>query len=266
MAAFMRAHLGDGAVDETRILDAETIEAMHSRHHVRHPAVTNWRYGFHEYGNPDANLIGHSGATVNFTSYLLLAPDDDVGIFVAYNSNPSELPKAIVDEIVAEYELQPAPTTPTPTSRPGGQERAETVAGEYSLTYLPQSGPLQVVDLLEHLTVESAASGRLRTTTLDGDAQQWVETDPYVYEEIGGHGVLAFEVTDGDVDVLNMNSEPTGVYQPVPFHERQVAAGSVLGTAVSGFGLSLAGWGGHSVCQQWNQYRATDDSDTEDAE
>jgi hypothetical protein len=63
-----------------------------------------------------------------------------------------------------------------------------------------------------------------------------------------------------------MNSEPTGVYQPVPFHERQVAAGSVLGTAVSGFGLSLAGWGGHSVCQQWNQYRATDDSDTEDAE
>jgi CubicO group peptidase (beta-lactamase class C family) len=266
MAAFMRAHLGDGAVDETRILDAETVETMHSRHHVRHPAVTNWRYGFHEYGHPDANLIGHSGATVNFTSYLLLAPDSDIGIFVAYNSNPSELPKAVVDEIVAEYELQPAPTTPTPTSRPGGEERAETVAGEYSLTYLPQSGPLQVVDLLEHLTVESAASGRLRTTTLDGGAQQWVETDPYVYEKIGGHGVLAFEVTDGDVDVLNMNSEPTGVYQPVPFHERQVAAGSVLGTAVSGFGLSLAGWGGHSVCQQWNQYRATDDSDTEDAE
>jgi CubicO group peptidase (beta-lactamase class C family) len=266
MAAFMRAHLGDGAVDETRILDAETVETMHSRHHVRHPAVTNWRYGFHEYGNPDANLIGHSGATVNFTSYLLLAPDSDIGIFVAYNSNPSERPKAVVDEIVAEYELQPAPTTPTPTSRPGGQERAETVAGEYSLTYLPQSGPLQVVDLLEHLTVESAANGRLRTTTLDGDAQQWVETDPYVYEEIGGHGVLAFEVTDGDVDVLNMNSEPTGVYQPVPFHERQLVTGGVLGTAVSGFGLSLAGWGGHSAWQQWKQYRATDDSDMEDSE
>ncbi|QLH81990.1 serine hydrolase domain-containing protein [Halosimplex pelagicum] len=176
MAAFMSAHLGGGAVGDTRILDAETAETIHSRHHVRHPAVTNWRYGFHEYGNPDANLLGHSGATVKFTSYLLLALDHDIGIFVAYNGNPSEGPKAVVDEIVAEFDLQQAPTTPTPTWRSGGQERAETVAGEYSLTHLPQSGPLQVVDLLEHLTVEPADNGRLRTTILEGDGRQWVET------------------------------------------------------------------------------------------
>ena len=238
---------------------------MHSRHHVRHPEVTNGRYGFHEHGNPDANLIDHSGATVNFTSYLLLAPDDDVGIFVAYNRNPSELPKAVVDEIVAEYELQRAPPTPTPTSRPGGQERAETVADEYSLTYLPQSGPLQIVDLLEHLTVEPATNGRLCTTTLEGDARQWMETDPYVYEEVGGHDVLAFEVTDGEVDALNMNREPAGVYRPVPFHERQRLTGSVLGTAVSGFGLSLAGWGGHSAWQQWKQHHVDDGPDMEDS-
>jgi hypothetical protein len=262
----MRAHLGDGAVGNTRILDADTAKVMHSRHHSRHPAVTNWRYGFHEYGNPDANLIGHSGATVNFTSDLLLAPDYDVGIFVAFNSNPSEGPKAVVDEIVAEFDLQQAPTTPTPTSRPGGQERAETVAGEYSLTYLPQSGPLQVVDLLEHLTVEPAANGRLRTTTLEGDARQWVETEPYVYEEVGGHDVLAFEVTDGEVDVLNMNSEPTGVYQPVPFHERQLITGGVLGTALSGFGLSLVGWGGHSAWRRWKQYHTDQGSGVEDSE
>jgi CubicO group peptidase (beta-lactamase class C family) len=266
MAAFMHAHLNNGTADETRILDAETAVAMHSRHHVRHPAVTNWRYGFHEYGNPDANLIGHSGATVNFTSYLLLAPDHDVGIFVAFNSNPSEGPKAVVDEIVAEYELQQASTTPTPTPRSGGQERAETVAGEYSLTYLPQSGPLQVVDLLEHLTVEPAANGRLRTTTLEGDARQWVETEPYVYEEVGGHDVLAFEVTDGEVDVLNVNSEPTGVYQPVPFHERQLVTGGVLGTALSGFGLSLVGWGEHNAWQQWKQYPTDEGSGVEDSE
>jgi len=266
MATFMRVHLDDGAVGDRPILDADTAKAMHSRHHVRHPAVTNWRYGFHEYGDPDANLIGHSGATVNFTSYLLLAPNHDVGIFVAFNSNPSEGPKAVVDEIVGEYELQQAPTTPTPTSRPGGQERAEIVAGEYSLTYLPQSGPLQVVDLLEHLTVEPAANSRLRTTTLEGDARQWVETEPYVYEEIGGHDVLAFEVTDGKVDVLNMSSEPTGVYQPVPFHERQLLTGGVLGTALSGFGLSLVGWGGHSAWRQWEQYRTDEGSGMEDSE
>ncbi|AEH39251.1 serine hydrolase domain-containing protein [Halopiger xanaduensis] len=266
MAAFMSAHLGGGSIDDRRILDTATAELMHSRHHVRHPAVTNWRYGFHEYGNPDANLIAHSGGTVNFTSHLLLAPDHDVGIFVAYNSNPSELPAAVVEEIVEEYGHQPAPTPPIPTSEPGGRERAETVAGEYSLSYLPQSGPLQVVDLLEHMTVEPADNGDLRTTTLEGDARKWIETEPYVYEEIGGHDVLAFEVTDGAVNVLNMSSEPTGVYQPVPFHERQLVSGGVLGTAIFGFGLSLVGWGGHSAWRQLKQHRTSDKPDMEDSE
>ncbi len=266
MATFMSAHLGNGAVGDTRIIDAETADAMHSRHHVRHPAVTNWRYGFHEYGDPDTNLVAHSGATVNFTSYLLLAPDRDVGIFVAYNTNPSEPPKAVVDEVVTEYDLQLAPTTPTPTSESRGRERATTVAGEYSLSYLPQSGPLQVVDLLEHLTVEPADNGRLRTTTLDSDAREWIETEPYVYRDVVGHDVLAFEVTDGTVDVLHMSSEPTGVYQPVPFHERQLVTGAVLETALSGFGLSLVGWSGHSAWQQWKHRRTEDCSDTEDGE
>lgn len=266
IAAFMSAHLGTGSVGDRKILDADTVNTMHSRHHVRHPAVTNWRYGFHEYGNPDANLIGHSGATVNFTSYLLLAPDHDAGIFIAYNSNPRDGPKTVVDEIVTEYELQPAPTTPTPTSSEGSQERAETVAGEYSLSYLPQSGPLQVVDLLEHLTVEPANNGRLRTTTLEGNAREWVETEPYVYQEIGSHDVLAFEVTGGDVDVLNMSSEPTGVYQPVPLHERQLVTGVVLGTALSGFALSLAGWDGYSAWRRWQQYRSDNESAGRDTE
>ncbi|WP_336000210.1 serine hydrolase domain-containing protein [Halorientalis halophila] len=266
MASFMSAHLGDGAVGNTRILESETADRMHSRHHVRHPAVTNWRYGFYEYGDPDANLIAHSGATVNFTSHLLLAPDHDVGIFVAYNSNPKELPAAVVDEIVAAYDLQAAPTPPTPTLRPGGQERAETVAGEYSLTHLPESGPLQIVDLLEHLTVKPIDDGRLRTSTLGGDTRQWVETEPYVYQETGGHDALAFEVTDGDVEVVNMSSKPTAVYQPVPFHERQLVTGSVLGTALSGFGLSLAGWGGHTGRQLWNQHRSENDPGVGDLE
>lgn len=265
MASFMSAHLGDGAVGNRRILDVETAKRMQSRHHVRHPAVTNWRYGFYEYGDPDANLIAHSGATVNFTSHLLLAPDHDIGIFVACNSNPSELPAAVVDEIVAEYDLQAAPTEPTPTSRPGSQRRAETVAGEYSLTYLPESGPLQIVDLLQHLTVEPIDDGRLRTSTLEGDSRQWVETEPYVYRETSGHDVLAFEVTDGDVEVMNMSSEPTGVYQPVPFRERQLVTGSVLGTALSGFGLSLTGWGGLSAWKQWRQHRSDARSEMEES-
>lgn len=266
MATFMSAHLGDGAVGDARILDTESADTMRSRHHVRHPAVTNWRYGFHEYGDPDANLLAHSGATVNFSSYLLLAPDHDVGVFVAYNSNPSDPPKSVVDEIVTAFDLQPAPPTPTPTSKSGRQERAEVVAGAYSLSYLPQTGPLQVVDLLEQLTVEPMDNGDLRTTTLGGDAREWVETEPSVYREVGGHDVLAFEVTNGAVKGLKMSSEPTGVYEPVPFRERQLVTGGVSGAALSGFGLSLVGWAGHGAWQQWKHRRSEEVHNAGDAE
>lgn len=266
MAAFMRAHLGAGAIGNTRILNGDVVRRMHDRHHVRHPAVTNWRYGFHEYGDPDANLIAHSGATVDFTSHLLLAPDHDVGIFLAYNTNASEHPATVVDELVAEYGLEPEPTTPTPVSKPDGRERAETVAGEYSITSLPRSGPLHVVDSLQRVTVAPANGGSLRTTTLDGGTRRWIETEPYVYREVGGHDTLAFDVTDGDVEVMAMSSEPTGVYLPVPFHERQLLTGGVLGTTLAGFGLSLAGWGGLRIRRQWKRHRTDRDSRRESPE
>lgn len=264
MVAFMSTHLGDGAVSNTRILSADATQTMHEQHHMRHPAVTNWRYGFHEYGNPDADLIGHSGATINFTSHLVLAPEHDIGIFVNYNSNSNEPPAAVIDEIIAELDLQPSPTMATPTPRPSDQERADTVAGEYSITYLPQSGPLQVVDFLERVSVKPAGNGRLRTETLSGDTREWVETDPYVYRKVGGHDVLAFEVADGNVTAMNMSSEPTGVYQPVPFHEQQIVTGSVLGSALSGFGLSLIGWSAVGAWRQWKHRNTTSENDTEE--
>ncbi|WP_311174113.1 serine hydrolase domain-containing protein [Halobellus ordinarius] len=265
IAWFMRAHLRNGAVGNTQILQAGTARRMRERHHVRHPAVTNWRYGFHEYGNPGSGVIGHSGATVHFSSHLVLLPASDVGIFVNYNSNNNDYPPpaTVIDDILTEYGLQSPPTEPTPITEPESHERATEVAGEYSLTSLPRSGPLQVVDLLEHVSVEPAADSRLRTTTLDGHTRYWVETEPYVYQAVNGHDVLAFEVTDGAIEGMYLASEPTGVYQPVPSHERQLVTGSVLGGTLTGFGLSLAGWGGQAAWRQWTQYRTDEDSDTE---
>ena len=265
MTAFMWAHLGNGEVGATSVLHPDTLGTMHERHHVRHPAVTNWRYGFHEYGHPDANLIGHSGATINFTSQLVLAPDHEIGICVTYNTNDQdgEGPAQAVDEILANFGLLPAPTRPSSSPDQGWQERSEMISGEYSLTYLPQSGPLQVVDLLEHVTVESVGNGRIVTTSLDGDPREWIETEPYVYQEVGGHDTLAFEVAAGEVTAMNMSSEPFGVYQPVPFHERQLVTGGILGGALSGFGLSLVGWGAVGAKRTWDHRRASGHRNTE---
>jgi CubicO group peptidase (beta-lactamase class C family) len=253
MAAFARAHLGGGTVDGRTVLDAETVERMHDTHYERHPAVNNWRYGFYEYGPPDAGIVAHSGGTVHFSSELALVPDSDVGVFVSYNRrSESASPTDVVDAVLDEFDLLPDPRAPSPTSGPAVRERADRVAGEYRTTMVGRNGPTKALGLLERLTVEATDDGGLVTEAMGGDRRTWIETDPYVYRERDGRDVLAFDVEDGDVAAAHLSSAPQGTYRPVPVHERRLVSGGVLGAATLGFLLSLLWWAGRGA---WRRVR-----------
>ncbi|SDK43291.1 serine hydrolase domain-containing protein [Natronorubrum texcoconense] len=260
MASFMRAHLDDGAVDDARILEPETVATMHDTHHERHPELTDWRYGFYEYGATDADLLAHSGGTMHEASKLVLAPEDDVGIFVSYNLRDDAAPPGdVVDEILEAYELQPEPESDADvlegaTPDEAG-ERADAVAGEYRTTMAPTDGPEQVVDLAMRFSVEATGDGRLESDTLGFNEQEWVETEPYVYHEVGGHDVLVADVVDGEVESLHASSAPMLAYEPVAAHERTLVVGSSVGVAVLGFALSVLGWIGFATWRRVQAWR-----------
>jgi CubicO group peptidase (beta-lactamase class C family) len=249
MAAFMRAHLNDGAVEDGRILEAGTVDTMHRRHHVRHPAVNNWRYGFYEHGPVGGGAIGHSGSTGSFESQLVLVPGQDVGVFVGYNAAPSGgVVAGDVDRILREYDLLPGTPPPTPATASGRRRRAEAVAAEYAATaFSYDDGPERALGLLSRVTVDTVGDGRLATRTLTGSGiggSEWVETDPYVYREVGGDDVLAFDVADGSVGRMYVSSVPQTAYEPVPLADRAPVTGGVVAGAAGGFLLSLLGWAG----------------------
>lgn len=254
MATFMCAHLGYGPADE--LLGDEALTTMHSEHYSRHPAVTGWRYGFYEHGNPAGNYIGHGGATVYYTSWLGLLPEHDVGIFVGFNSRGPTNPGEIADEVVAAYDLQPAMGDVDPTTGPKSQERANTVAGEYeSVANSPQSGHLQLLGVLNRLSVEADGDGTIVTTSISAEPTEWVEVRPYVYRERGGDNILAADVADGHVTALHLNSAPQTTFEPVATHEQQTVVLGSLGAPVAGFGLSLTGWAGHRTWRWIQRYR-----------
>ena len=260
MATFMHAHLGDGAVGDARILESETVETMHDTHYERHSELNDWRYGFYEYGAADADLLAHSGGTLHESSKLVLAPEDDVGIFVSYNArNDAAPPSDVVDEILEAYDLQPEAESDTNTlegaTPDGAGERADAVAGEYRTTMTPEDGPEQVVDLAMRLSVEATGDGRLESDTLGFNEQEWVETEPYVYHEVGGHDVLVADVADGEVEALHANSAPMLAYEPVALHERTLVAGGALAVALLGFALSALGWIGLAARRRWRSWR-----------
>jgi CubicO group peptidase (beta-lactamase class C family) len=95
MARFMIAHLQDGRnsdadIPEARILKEVTTQQMHSTLYTPDPRILGTAYGFFDFSDNGQRTLGHSGATLGFRTLLLLLPDQNLGVFVAYNSMGGE--------------------------------------------------------------------------------------------------------------------------------------------------------------------------------
>jgi CubicO group peptidase (beta-lactamase class C family) len=91
MARFMIAHLQDGRysdanIAEARILNESTMQQMHSTVYTPDPRLLGTAYGFFDFSDDGQRTIGHSGYIPPMYSLLLLLPDQNLGVFVAYNS------------------------------------------------------------------------------------------------------------------------------------------------------------------------------------
>lgn len=256
MAAFMSAHLGEGAVGDARILEPETARTMHSTHFDRHPAVNGWAYGFWEEGRPEDDILGHGGATIHYLADHVISLDHNVGIFVGYNSRAGGggAPREVVKEIVDKYDLGFEAYSPESPTDPDTVERTDRVAGEYGPTVEYESALGEMVLRMEHQTVKVTDNGELVLIDVTGEElARFVETDPYVFKEADGHDVLAFDVENGDVVRAHLSSAPTASLTPVPFHERTLVTAGTTGVALGGFLLSVLGWGGLGGWRWWQR-------------
>ena len=86
MARFMIAHLQKGRFGEIRILEEETANLMHSQLFTHDPHVVGNAHGFWEMRYNNIYALEHGGDTLLFHSFLVLIPEHNTGIYVAYNS------------------------------------------------------------------------------------------------------------------------------------------------------------------------------------
>jgi CubicO group peptidase (beta-lactamase class C family) len=95
MARFMIAHLQDGRysdanIAEARILNKSTMKQMHSTLYTPAPRLLGTAYGFFDFSDNGQRTIGHLGESDPINTLLLLLPDQNLGVFVAYNSQGGE--------------------------------------------------------------------------------------------------------------------------------------------------------------------------------
>jgi CubicO group peptidase (beta-lactamase class C family) len=201
VARFMIAHLQGGfygdASTEMRILEETTAQQMHTTQYTPDPRFLGIAYGFFDFSQNGQRTIGHRGVARPMNSLLLLLPDQNLGVFVTYNSagggylaDPhSGLQNAFFDHYYPASAVAPVQPAADFT------EQAGRFVGSYRQTAFPYTSFLKVAGLMGGMTAEisESADGTLLLTYPDyGLELGFVEAEPLYFRQVDGPFSLAF--------------------------------------------------------------------------
>jgi CubicO group peptidase (beta-lactamase class C family) len=250
VAKFVRAHLQGGATDDGRVLEPESVDAMHRRRFGADDRLNGMCFGFYELSRDDVRIVGHAGDTELFHSLLVLLPDRDVGLFVSYNSPGGiQARREFLDAFVEQYYPSDDRTPAVPDERPA---RAPELTGTYRSIRMPYTTSEKLVGALDTVSVSVDGSGRLVTTSALSGTQQWVQRESLYFEEVGGSDALAFGETDDGVSHLFFDSRPPTAYSRIAAWEEPLVHGAVLAVSLLVFVSALLGW---PAAAAWRRYR-----------
>jgi CubicO group peptidase (beta-lactamase class C family) len=204
MARFMIAHLKDGRgsnenIPEARILEETTMQQMHSTLYTPDPRFLGIAYGFFDFSYNGQRTIGHRGYSAPMHSLLLLLPDQNLGVFVNYNSaGGGNIADPHVGFQKAFYDHYfPAPAV-EPLQPPADfAERAGRFVGIYRQTAFPYTSFQKVGSLFGGQTavVSDSGDGTLLFSTDFGEGR-FVEVEPLYFRQVDGPRSAVFREDD----------------------------------------------------------------------
>ena len=226
MARFMLMHLQGGfygdASTEIRILEESTARKMQSVLFAPDPRILGNAYGFFEFSDNNQRVIGHSGSGEPMESMLLLLPDQNLGVFVAYNSlGAGELNRQHFGFQRAFFDhYYPAPAVESIQPPADFAERADRFVGAYKWTmssyttlekYFALMGPT--------INVNNPGDG---TLLLESPFGNWsiVEEEPLYFRFVDSAYHVAFrEDEQGRIVYLFTDLTPMMSFEKVPWYE-----------------------------------------------
>jgi CubicO group peptidase (beta-lactamase class C family) len=226
MARFMIAHLQDGRYSdpttaEARILQETTARQMHSPLYTPNPRLLATTYGFFDFSDNGQRTIGHSGELPPMHSLLLLLPEQNLGVYVVYNS-------AGGDELTPQHfgfqralfdHYYPAPAV-EPIQPPADfAERAGRFVGSYRWTMGSRTTLMKIIGLFGTAEIRASGDGTLRFTTPWGE-WSFVEVEPLYFRQLDGPFGLAFREDDqGRITYMFTDLMPQFAFEKLNWYE-----------------------------------------------
>jgi CubicO group peptidase (beta-lactamase class C family) len=226
MARFMIMHLQGGfygdAATEIHILKEATAQRMQNVLFAPDPRILGNAYGFFEFSDNGQRVIGHSGSGEPMESMLLLLPDQNLGVFVAYNSlGAGELNRQHFGFQRAFFDhYYPAPAVESIQPPADFTERAERFVGAYKWTmssyttlekYFALMGPT--------INVKNPGDG---TLLLESPFGNWsiVEEEPLYFRFVDSAYHIAFrEDEQGRIVYLFTDLTPMMSFEKIQWYE-----------------------------------------------
>ncbi|HEY7641577.1 MAG TPA: serine hydrolase domain-containing protein [Steroidobacteraceae bacterium] len=224
MGRFMIAWLHTFAGVESPLpLRPETAQRMQTTMFRATPPSVGMAVGFFERDRNGHRVREHGGDTQWFHSKLAMFMDDDVGIFISFNSTGKEgASYKIREHLVAKFADRyfPAPL-PEIAKTPDAAAHAQLVSGRYASSRRAETTFFKLFSLLGQGSVASKTDGALTLPGLDelnGQPREWQEVAPFVWRDKAGPEQVAAKMEGDRVQMLS--SDEIGgieVFLPVPW-------------------------------------------------
>jgi CubicO group peptidase (beta-lactamase class C family) len=246
IAAFMLAHLGGGEHGGARILEADSVAAMHRTQFTPHPDIAGIGYGFFEHRAGERRGVQHGGSWVGASAHLYLLPEADLGLFVAFNHGAGV---EVTHELIygALDELLPVAAEPTAEPSASGSD-ASAYAGQYRWNRHDRFTFMRLVSTLMGIRLQVTANDDGTLDTAMAPARllpetRWAASEPGVFVEHGGTSTLVFDTDDaGQVVGLHVAGPQLFSMDRLAWYE---STGFVLGLLLALLAVALiaaVGW------------------------
>jgi CubicO group peptidase (beta-lactamase class C family) len=248
MARFMIAHLRAKDAQAAVLLQPQTARLMHESLFEATPPVNGMALGFFEADRNGRRILEHGGDTQFFHSQLALFMDDDVGLFMSFNSLGVDaavggIRTALFQQFADRYFPAPIPLEATAAT---ALEHGRLVAGLYASSRRAETTFFAAVGFLGQFRIDVNADGALvipPLTALNGQPKLWREVAPFVWREVGGKERLAAQIVDGRVRFLGYDgTSGIEVFVPVRAGKSSAWITPVLTASLAALLLTVIAW------------------------
>jgi CubicO group peptidase (beta-lactamase class C family) len=220
IAQFALAQLQNGRYGTAQILNEATVREMHRRQFTHHPSMIGSGYGFYEDSIGNKLAILHNGRLNGYTSKLVLLPDQNLGLIVTCNNNPTPLNDELIDEFLARYYPVKDKSTPPSQRSSSSQQLIQKLSGTYRYNRYPHHTLEKLAAVFGEAPEVPVIAGKDGTLSIYAPENKAVEVEPLLFRTLYSDTSMTFRQDKrGRITYMFLGDSAFGALEKLAWYE-----------------------------------------------